>query len=173
MHLGISGFEPAWLAGLDTVWQAYGERLARLVGRKLASVDLVYFAEDGSWYADCPVILDFSGERVEICHQKFDDLSITWNTIDQSAPIAGWDEADFSPQWRSGEHVLDSLVGGVVREVALLEWCAARDVANGMVAVEFVLDTGRLAIANALDENVIETGLRAPEYLRHAVRTNG
>jgi hypothetical protein len=28
------------------------------------------------------------------------------------------------------------------------------------------------AIANALDENVIETGPRAPEYLRHVVRTH-
>jgi hypothetical protein len=117
--------------------------------------------------------LDFSGERVEICHQKFDDLSITWNTIDQSAPIAGWDESDFSPQWRSGEHVLDILIGGVVREVAMLEWRAARNVADGMVAVEFVVDTGWLAVANALDENVIETGRRATEYLRHVVRTNG
>jgi hypothetical protein len=46
MHLGIPGFEPVWLAGLDTVWQAHGERLARLAGRQLTSVDLVYFTEE-------------------------------------------------------------------------------------------------------------------------------
>lgn len=90
-----------------------------------------------------------------------------------SAPIAGWDESDFSPQWCSREYVLGSLIAGVVREVALLEWRAARDVADGIIAVEFVLDTGRLTIANALDENVIETGPRAPEYLRHVVCTSG
>jgi hypothetical protein len=167
MHLGIAGFEPMWLTGLDTIRRAHGERLARLAGRRLTAVDLVYFVEDGSWFADTPVVLDFAGECVEICHQKFDDLSITWNTIDRSTPITGWEESDFSPRWRTGQPLLDGLVGGVVREVALLEWRDARDMADGMVAVEYTLDTGRLAIANALDENVIETGTTAPEYLRH------
>jgi hypothetical protein len=131
MHLGIAGFEPMWLAGLDTIRRAHGERLARLVGRRLTAVDLVYVAEDGSWFADTPMVLDFAGECVEICHRKFADLSITWNTIDRSAPIVGWEDSDFSPRWRTGQPPLDGLVGGVGRAVALLEWRDARDVADG------------------------------------------
>ncbi|MCP2328774.1 hypothetical protein HDA40_007281 [Hamadaea flava] len=173
MHLGIPGFVPDWLAGLKAIKAAHGERLGGLAGRRLTSVDLVYFVEDGSWYADCPVVFDFEGERVEICHQKFDDLSITWNTIDCSAPIGGWDEADFAPVWRAGEVLLGDFVGSEVREVALLEWRGDRDMADGMVAVEFVFETGRFAVANGLDENMIEIGARVPAYERRVMGRDG
>lgn len=174
VHLGIPGFLPRWLTGLNAIKTAHGERLGSLVGRHLTGADLVYLIEDGSWYADCPVVLDFEGERVEICHQKFDDVSITWNAIDCSAPIGGWDEADdFTPVWRAGDRPIADFVGGEVREVALLEWRSGHDMADGMVAVEFVFDVGRFAVANALDENGIETGMRALEYERHVLRADG
>jgi hypothetical protein len=170
VHLGIPGFTPHWLTGLQAIHAAHGARLGSLVGRTLMSADLACFVEDGSWFADCPVILDFAGERVEICHQKFDELSITWNAIDCSMPIGGWDETDFTPVWRPGCDLLGDFIGGEVQEVALLEWRGARDMADGMAAVEFVFDAGRFAVANGLDENVIETGMRGPAYERHVLR---
>jgi hypothetical protein len=150
--LGIAGFVPVWLSGLETIMAAHGDRLARLPGRQLTSVDMVHLIEDDSWYADCPVIFDFEGERMEICHQKFDDLSIAWNTIDWTATVEGWEESDFTPVWRNGDDRVGSYIGAVVREAALLEWRAGHDLADGMVAVEFVFDPGRLAITSALDE---------------------
>ncbi|MEU8258042.1 hypothetical protein AB0C06_27680 [Micromonospora inaquosa] len=39
-------------------------------------------SERDEWFADCPVVLDFAGERLEVNHQKFDDVSITWNSAD-------------------------------------------------------------------------------------------
>lgn len=54
-----------------------------------------------TWLADCPVVLDFDGERLEINHQKFDDLSITWNSVDVTrAPM--WPTSDgFRLVWRN------------------------------------------------------------------------
>ncbi|GIF64153.1 hypothetical protein Ais01nite_21880 [Asanoa ishikariensis] len=86
--MGISGFEPSFLVGVDAVRQAHGLRLAGLIGKRLTRFALVRFAEDGDWLADCPVVLDFDGVRVEICHWKFDELSIGWDTIDTAASIA-------------------------------------------------------------------------------------
>lgn len=43
------------------------------------------------WFADAdpPVVLQVGVEQLEVCAQKFDDLSVTWNTIDLSIrPIA-------------------------------------------------------------------------------------
>ncbi|MEU6612491.1 hypothetical protein [Streptomyces parvus] len=51
--------------------------MAALAGRRLTGYALVRFVEDGEWFADCPVVLDFEGVRVEICHWKFDELSIS------------------------------------------------------------------------------------------------
>lgn len=42
---------------------------------------LVWDVQDNEWFSDCPVLLSFTGEQVEVNHQKFDDPSITWNTV--------------------------------------------------------------------------------------------
>jgi hypothetical protein len=45
--MGISGFEPPFLIGVDAIRQAYGSRLVTLAGRRLAGLALVRFTEDG------------------------------------------------------------------------------------------------------------------------------
>ncbi|MEW2586394.1 hypothetical protein [Streptomyces virginiae] len=168
--MGIHGFEPSFLVGTDMVRQAHGARLAALVGRRLTGFALVRFAEDGDPYADCPVVLDFEGVQVEICHWKFDELSIGWDTINTSPAIAGWEESGLTPQWSHRDERLEPFVGRELCDVALLEWrpeAAHRDLAAGAVTVEFVFDAGSLRIANGMDENSIETGAAPPEYVRH------
>ena len=80
--MGITGYEPSFLVGIDAVRTAHRTRLAALSGRRLTGFSLVRFAEDGQWYAECPVVLDFEGVRLEVCHTKLDALSIGWDTID-------------------------------------------------------------------------------------------
>ena len=56
--------------------------------------DLGDLVEDGDWFADCPVVLDFDGVQVEICHWKFDELSIVFGrrmaAIDDHAGAVGY-----------------------------------------------------------------------------------
>ncbi|MEU1728533.1 hypothetical protein [Nonomuraea sp. NPDC005692] len=167
--MGVSGFEPTFLVGLEAIRGQHGPGLAALAGRRLSGFALVRFVEDGDWYADCPVVLDFDGVQVEICHSKFDELSISWNAIDTTAPITGWEEyEELTPAWSGADERLESFVGQELREVALLEWRPSRpDVADGTLAVEFAFDTGRFHIANALDENSIEVGDAHREWVRH------
>lgn len=87
--MGISGFEPSFLVGFEAIRQAHGSRLAMLAGRRLTAFAVVRFAEDGDWFADCPVVLDFDGIQVEVCHWKLDELSIGWDTNDTVADIVG------------------------------------------------------------------------------------
>jgi hypothetical protein len=166
--MGIPGFEPSFLVGIDAVQAVHGSRLAALVGRRLSGFAVVRFAEDGNWFADCPVVLDFDGIQVEVCHWKLDELSIGWDTIDTTAAIAGWEQAEFTPVWSHADERLGPFTGRELREVALLEWRpSGPDLAAGTVAVEFVFDTGRFHIANGLDENHIETSAAQPDYVRH------
>ncbi len=113
------------------------------------------------------IILDFEGQQVEICHQKFNDLSITFNTVDCGAPILGWEESELSPTWRFDDARLAGFHGLLLRQVALLQWHAPRDLADGMVAVEFGFDNNQFVITNALDENTIEIGRRDAAYRAH------
>jgi hypothetical protein len=167
--MGIPGFAPSFLTGLDAVRRAHGSPLAALAGRRLTRFALVRFAEDGDWFADCPVVLDFDGVQVEVCHWKFDELSIGWDTIDTGAAITGWEEAGFTPEWSHGDERLEPFVGRELREVALLAWRPAdrHDLAAGTVAVEFVFAGDRLRIVNGLDENAIEVGTAHPDFVRH------
>jgi hypothetical protein len=80
--MGISGFEPSFQAGLDAVREEHGARLAVPVGRRLSGFAVVRFAEDGSWFADAPVVLDFDGVQVEICHWQLDEHRIETGQAD-------------------------------------------------------------------------------------------
>lgn len=166
--MGIPGFEPSFLVGIEAILQAHGSRLAALVGRRLTGFAVVRFVEDGDWFADCPVVLDFDGIQVEVCHWKFDELSIGWDTIDTTATLTGWEWSELTPQWSRQDERLAPFVGQELREVTLLEWRPPhRDLADGTVAVEFVFAEGHLQIANGLDENRIEIGVAHPDYIRH------
>jgi hypothetical protein len=166
--MGIPGFEPSFLVGVDAIQTVHGSRLTALAGRRLTGFAVVRFAEDGKWFADCPVVLDFDSIQVEVCHWKFDELSIGWDTIDTTAAIAGWEWAEFTPVWSHADERLGPFTGRELREVALLEWRpSGPDLAAGTVAVEFVFATGCFHIANGLDENRIEAGAAQPDYVRH------
>ncbi|MEO3854593.1 hypothetical protein ABGB08_06755 [Acrocarpospora sp. B8E8] len=47
------------------------------------------------------VLLDFEGEHVEIVHQRFAEISITWNTVDPTPPL-DWAGEGFRLMWREG-----------------------------------------------------------------------
>lgn len=164
--MGISAFDPVFLVGIDAIREAHGARLAALAGRRLTACAVVCFAESGEWFADCPVVLDFDGVRVELCHWKLDELSVGWSTIDTAAAITGWEGLDLTPVWSFTDDRIGRFTGQELREVALLEWrSSAHDLANGSVAVEFTFRTGRFHVANGLDENSI--GEDASGFVRH------
>ena len=162
-NYGIPGYEPDWIRERPTIAAAHGERLTGLVGRRLTSAWIVWDTDKDTWFADCPVLLDFDGERVEINHYKFDDISITWNTIDRTLPLH-W--ADFHLRWRDDKPPgFTVLRGQTLQKVELLEW-GGHDMANGSVAIGFTFPTGCVEIFNALDENGLSFGPPHPNYIR-------
>ncbi|MFB7245640.1 hypothetical protein ACFCYX_24655 [Streptomyces populi] len=161
---GIENYRPQWLNGDSEVVVAHGLRLRALVGRPLTRAWLVWDVQDDEWFSDCPVLLDFTGEQVEINHQKFDDLSITWNTVDPRRPVQ-W--SDFDLQWRHDAHPeLDALRGQVLQDVQLFEWTGS-DMARGAIAVNFGFSHGQVTVFNTLDENGLTFGPPDPLYWRH------
>jgi hypothetical protein len=137
-----------------------------LKGRRLTQTFVVWDLDDDAWFSDGLVLLAFEGEQVEMVHQKFDELSITWNTVDPSQQL-DWGGQGFRLEWRPGvPGELAAMRGQRLRDVELLEW-TGEDVARGMVAVSFAFRDGRVTIYNALDENGMEFGLPDRRYARH------
>ncbi|WUH89808.1 hypothetical protein OG900_06495 [Streptomyces sp. NBC_00433] len=166
-NFGIESYQPQWLAGRNAVMATQGDRLRALIGRALTRAWLVWDLQDNEWFPDCPVLLDFDGEQVELNHHKFDDLSITWNSIDPHQPVL-W--PDFDLQWRhDARPELHALQGQVLQDVELLEW-TGNDVAQGAVDLSFLFPKERLTIVNALDENGLTFGLPEAHHRRHSLR---
>ncbi len=166
-NFGIESYRPRWLTGRNAVMAAEGERLRALIGRTLTRTWLVWDLQDNEWFPDCPVLLDFDGEQDEINHHKFDDLSITWNTIDPHKPVL-W--PDFDLQWRhDARPELHALQSQVLQDVELIEWMESKS-AQGSVDVSFLFPKEQLTIANALDENGLTFGLPEPHQKRHSLR---
>ncbi|GHC84256.1 hypothetical protein GCM10007079_26070 [Nocardiopsis terrae] len=147
---GIEGYQPRWLNGCSAVMAAHGRRLRALIGRPLTGVWLVWNRQDGEWFSDCPVLLDFDGEQLEINHAKLDDLSLTWNTIDPRRPVL-W--TGFDLKWCRGKRPeVGILHQQTLRDVELLERTGT-DMDEGTVAVCFRFMSGQMVVLNALDEN--------------------
>jgi hypothetical protein len=122
---------------------------------------------DGSWFADCPVMLDFDGTQVEVNHQKFNELSITWNTVNPAVPVR-WPTGDrFRLAWRNDAvPELSALHGRQLQIVDILEWTGS-DLAHGTIAVSFVFAEGQVTISNGLDENHLAFNQPPADYRSH------
>lgn len=161
---GIDGYRPVWLRGYAATAAAHGPRLTALVGRALQRVWLVWDLDDDEWFADCPVLLDFGTDQVEVNHWKLDELSVTWNSIDPSRPVT-W--ADFRLAWRPEPlPQLAPLPGQPLQRVELLEWTGG-DMGNGSVDLQFVFPATYLTVHNGMDENGLSFDPPGPHHTRH------
>ncbi|GGX40075.1 hypothetical protein [Streptomyces noursei] len=150
---GIEGYRPQWLSGRGEVLREHRRRLRALCGRPLTGFWMAWDLDDDEWFCDCPVLLDFAGEQVEVNHHEFDEVSLTWSTIDPGRSLR-W--AGFDLQWRSEPlPEVQALCGLPLQRVELLGWMG-KDAAHGAVDVSFVFPDGRVSVFNALDENGLD-----------------
>ncbi|WP_326588217.1 hypothetical protein [Streptomyces sp. NBC_01294] len=163
----IETHAPQWLHGRAAITAGHGDRLRALAGRTLTRAWLLWDVEEDAWFADAPVLLDFGGEQIEIQHQKFDDIALSWNTL---APRGSAHWPGFDLRWRhDAVPELASLQGQALQDIELLEW-RGDDAAQGMVAVAFVFRQGRVTVFNALDENGLSFTAPERDYERHPLR---
>ncbi|MFE5535980.1 hypothetical protein ACFQ78_09590 [Streptomyces sp. NPDC056519] len=162
----VERYRPHWLNGRAEVTRAHGQRLGALRGRSLTRVWLAWDIEDDEWFRDCPVLLDFGGEQVEVQHAKFADLDIAWTMTDPRRP-ARW--PGFRLEWRPEPlPELRVLRGMTLQGVELLEW-AGDHAGRGSVDVSFVFADGRLTVSNGLDENELVFTPPQPRQRSHAL----
>lgn len=167
-NLGVPGYEPQWLNAADAVVAAHATRLSSLVGLPLRQTWVMWTAQYDSFWADGPVVLDF-GSRLEVAHQKLDEVSITWDSIDLARPLDWYGADELALTWRrDAPPNLAELTGRTCTGVQILVWDAdPEDFAYGTVAVGVAFGSTHLVIANGLDEVELKVGTVAPEYRAH------
>lgn len=121
-----------------------------------------WIVEDDEWFADLPVVLQLkSGRQFEVCWEKFDDLSITWDTIDLAVTPQAWVE------WPLGWRIQQDLPFGTALASPITEVAASRflfrtenvehphDVRATWLTAGLWVGTqlGGIHVFNALDEN--------------------
>ena len=156
---GIADWEPHWLPGGEQLRQQ-AAALRSLVGTRVETTWGVWDLDQDAWFEDMPVVLCFDdGRQLEVCWQKFDDLSITWGTVDLEAAPAGF--GSWRLQWRRGAHsVLASIEGGRVTDVQSTSHLFRTFSEDGKESSEWLIgglivhtDLGPLHIFNKLDAN--------------------
>jgi hypothetical protein len=157
----VSGWRPDFRPAEDQI-RLEAESLRSLVGKQIGGAWLVWNLEEDEWFSDLPVVLAFDGgKQLEVCWEKFDDLSITWDTIDLTHTPRAW--VDWPLEWRPAAHqALASSLGATVLAVASTHFLFtteslddSRDVSAVWLTTGLWLatDRGGLHIFDALDEN--------------------
>lgn len=161
---GISGWRADWRPGAEQV-TLHASELVSLAGAKLTGAWSIWIGTD-DWFADMPVVLEFDGSRrLEVCWQRFDDLSLSWNTIDIDVTPKAWVDDLF---WRPMAHAaLRMNEGQIVTSVATTDFTLTiSDADSPRPGARSTTFTGGLwfettgpglHIFNALDANGLET----------------
>lgn len=137
----------------------YGPTLRALVGESIQDTWVAWDEGENHWFTEEPVILRIGGRNLEIICSKFDQLSLTCDTVDLDTPPCwrtDWGGGGFRLRWRHNAlPELARVVGQKVREIRLLECLLEMGAYSAWVlnGFEFRTDAGCVSIYNALDEN--------------------
>jgi hypothetical protein len=78
-------------------------RLRSPTGHRITATWTVWALEPDERFADLPVVLRLDhGPQLEVCWEQFDNLSITWNTIDVTVTPRPW--VEWPLEWRQAVH---------------------------------------------------------------------
>lgn len=168
----VSGWRPDFLPA-DEQLDRQAARLRSLPGLRVAETWTVWDLEHDMWFADLPVVLRLEqGPQLEVCWEKFNDLSITWDTIDVTVTPKAW--VEWPLEWRRAAHpALAATEGATLAQVSVTSFRFVtenvhdpRDVRATWLTAGLWLatDRGGLHVFSGLDEN----GLSAEPPARDA-----
>ena len=157
----VSGWVPAFLPA-DEQLDRQAARLRSLTGHRVAQTWTVWALEHDEWFADLPVVLRLDhGPQLEVCWEKFDELSITWNTIDVTDTPTAW--VEWPLEWRQAAHpALATIADATVDQIAATSSRFPTENAAEPFCIKaswlttglwLATSRGDLHIFNALDEN--------------------
>lgn len=148
----IEGYKPEWVHDKDKAEELVERWSKKWIGKSIGKTFVGWYEPDDSWYEDLPIILFIGGDRIEICWQKFDSLSITKNQIDITDCISYEEKI---PYKENAHPALNEVIGKKILNVKLgmSSMTLEKKVMPMINSLDFELENGFLTIFNELDEN--------------------
>lgn len=158
--LWVRDWKPQSFFTAEAVGASLGDRLKAMVGLRLDEVWLAWDVGADEWFCDAPVLLVVGGQQLEVSVNQLNELCISFNAIDRSAPF-GWQDSDFDLKWRRNPAIVPhSVLGRTVAGFGAMEYAFGLADFVGtlpwvLVSLEVKLEGAHLAIENGLDENAL------------------
>ncbi len=179
---GIESYYPHFYTDTKEIIKELGLKLSNIKDKRIIDVLVVWDTKNENWFKDCPVVLNIEGIQLELCANKIDELSITFNTIDMSQKIDWYGIDEFKLEWRK-EPFSDLLLakGKKIKNIELIEYnyqtviVYSKDnlksvgdqnsswILNG---IGFELEDGYFSVCNGLDENEISIKPETSDSIR-------
>ena len=120
--LGIAGYSPDWHSDPASFRSSHASALGAILGSELNAAWILWDTTHDEHFTDAPVILEFdSGPRVEVCCWKFDEMSVTYDSIDFNATMT-WDWEPRAFEWRrEALPAFAPVLGSQLRALDLIE----------------------------------------------------
>jgi len=96
---GIKNYKPTFFYSTDMLLLEKSAFFESLIGEKIESIMIVWSLEHKENWLDAPIVLVTEKNRVEICCQKTNELSITQNTFSFEDKINWYGDNRF--EWKT------------------------------------------------------------------------
>lgn len=172
---GIKNYKPTFFYSTDMLLLEKSAFFESLIGEKIESIMIVWSLEHKENWLDAPIVLVTEKNRVEICCQKTNELSITQNTFSFEDKINWYGDNRF--EWRKLKAYNSEFF---ITNIKILElFNEISNVSNDdsfksqwwdLGGIKFESSTNEICIWNGLDTNVLsfdsssEKGIREIKY---------
>lgn len=165
--MGLVGFEPQFCHEAEDLDELCALADRAVAGCPLEHVLVAFNRWDNEWEWIPPVLIGANGHWVAILNSKLDEVSISVDDINPKDGFVNWAREcewaregeivtfDWAVEWR--EYPVPELIGQTIHRIEPRVEANSRYINFGLLCgASVVLDTHRLNINNALDENGIE-----------------
>ena len=152
----IQDYSPVYIDTTSDLIEVVKTIICPFIGQELKESWIGWMDEDDCWWEDMPIILQIGNERLEICWNQFQDVSITKNQI----PVDG--SAHFTMEdasiKKNAHKVLNKFMGKTITAIEVGETTMSMG-DSGLVwipnSINFIFGEDFLSIYNGLDENQV------------------
>ncbi|WP_442053460.1 hypothetical protein [Paenibacillus sp. 2TAB19] len=183
MWLGIKNYQPDFCELTNQLIEKHRKKLLILKGDQIKKVFILWNNTEDEWCKVAPIVLTTKTTQIELCANKINEYSITYDTIVLSEEIEPSDMGDgeiWHYEWRlytQGDYTNSKIIDAEIIEL-LFKTTTIHDKDNPenngneyedwlLHGVGFELDSGYICFYNEFDSNGIELFKEKREEIRY------
>ncbi|PZD97015.1 hypothetical protein DNH61_04780 [Paenibacillus sambharensis] len=94
MWLGINNYSPDFIDNTEQFITKHDDMLHSLIGQSIDGINILWNKTEDEFYSIAPVLFKISEIQIELCANKLDEFSLTYNLIDPLTEVEPSDMGD-------------------------------------------------------------------------------